>query len=233
VASVFGIFSWQLKLALGGAVAQSFQRTLYLEENLMIKIIIFDLSDVLITGLTGIEERLQVHLSAPKDEILRQFRSNTMLDFLLGYCSEEEYLQKLKAEHGWELSVEEIKKIIREHFKKAIPGTGEIVTNLANHYPLFLLSDHGREWVEYIEREHTFLKLFKSRFYSFDLHTRKNNSDTYTKVLNLINAIPEECLFIDDRPIFLDVAKEVGFNTIQFDDSNQLRAALERYSITI
>ena len=32
----------------------------------MIKIIIFDLSDVLITGLTGIEERLQVHLSCPQ-----------------------------------------------------------------------------------------------------------------------------------------------------------------------
>jgi putative hydrolase of the HAD superfamily len=199
----------------------------------VIKIIIFDLSDVLITGLTGIEERLQVHLSAPKDEILRQFRSNTMLDFLLGYCSEEEYLQKLKLEHGWELSVEEIKKIIREHFKKVIPGTEEIVTSLSNHYSLFLLSDHGREWVEYIEREHTFLELFRLRFYSFELHMRKNNPDTYWKILKQIDAIPEECLFIDDRLMFLDVAKEVGLNTIHFDDSNQLRAALERYSISV
>jgi HAD superfamily hydrolase (TIGR01509 family) len=62
---------------------------------------------------------------------------------------------------------------------------------------------------------------------------RKNNSDTYTKVLNLINAIPEECLFIDDRPMFLDVAKEVGLSTIRFEDSIQLRAALGRYLITI
>jgi putative hydrolase of the HAD superfamily len=199
----------------------------------MIKIIIFDLSDVLITGLTGIEERLQVYLSSPKDEILSQFRGKTMLDFLLGYCSEEEYLQKLKREHGWELSVEEMKKIIREHFKQVIPGTEEIVTSLSNNYPLFLLSDHGREWVEYIEREHPFLKLFRRRFYSFEMHLRKNNPDTYRKVLNQIEAIPEACLFIDDRPMFLNVAKEVGLNTIQFEDSNQLRAGLEKYSISV
>jgi putative hydrolase of the HAD superfamily len=199
----------------------------------MIKVIIFDLSDVLITGLTGIEERLQVYLSSPKDEILSQFRSDTMLDFLLGYCSEEEYLQKLKLEHCWELGVEEIKMIIREHFKQVIPGTEEIVTSLSNSYSLFLLSDHGREWIEYIEREHTFLKLFKLRFYSFEMHMRKNNPDTYRKILNQIEAIPEECLFIDDRLMFLDAAKEVGLNTIQFEDSNQLRAGLERYSITI
>ena len=107
------------------------------------------------------------------------------------------------------------------------------MTSLSNHYSLFLLSDHGREWVEYIEREHTFLKLFRLRFYSFDLHMRKNNPDTYWKILSQIDALPEECLFIDDRPMFLDVAKEVGLSTIQFDNSNQLRAALERYSITI
>jgi HAD superfamily hydrolase (TIGR01509 family) len=62
---------------------------------------------------------------------------------------------------------------------------------------------------------------------------RKNNPDTYRKILNQIEAIPEECLFIDDRLMFLDAAKEVGLNTIQFEDSNQLRAGLERYSITI
>ena len=39
-----------------------------------------------------------------------------MLDFLLGYCSEEEYLHKLKLEHGWELSVEEI----REDYQRGI-----------------------------------------------------------------------------------------------------------------
>jgi putative hydrolase of the HAD superfamily len=205
----------------------------YLEHHLMIKVIIFDLSDVLITGLTGIEERLHVYLSSPKEEILRQFRSDIMLDFLLGYCSEEEYLQKLKLEYRWELSVDELKRIIREHFKKVIPGAEEIVTSLSNHYPLFLLSDHGREWIEYIETEHTFLKLFRLRFYSFEMHTRKNNPDTYRKVLSQIGVMPEACLFIDDRPMFLDVAKEVGLNTLQFENSTQLKAALERYSINL
>ena len=62
---------------------------------------------------------------------------------------------------------------------------------------------------------------------------RKNNPDTYKKVLNQIDAVPEECLFIDDRPAFLNVAKEVGLNTIQFVDSYQLGAELVGFSITL
>jgi hypothetical protein len=97
----------------------------------MVQIIIFDLSDVLVTGLTGIEETLHPLLSVPKDEILRQFRSDAMFDYLLGQCSEETYLQALQRKYAWKLGVEQIKAIIREHFKRTIPGAKDIVVTLA------------------------------------------------------------------------------------------------------
>jgi hypothetical protein len=62
----------------------------------MIRALLFDLSDVLVVGLTGIGARLQAYLPYPGDEILRQLRGDAMLDFLLGYCSEEEYLGRVK-----------------------------------------------------------------------------------------------------------------------------------------
>ena len=64
----------------------------------MIRALLFDLSDVLVVGLTGIGARLQAILPYPADEILRQLRGDAMLDFLLGYCSEEEYLGRVKRE---------------------------------------------------------------------------------------------------------------------------------------
>ena len=133
----------------------------------MIRTIIFDLSDVLVTGLTGIEEKLHLLLAVPKDEILPQFRSAAMLDYLLGQCSEEKYLQTLRHEYGWKLGVEQLKAVIREHFKQVVPGAEEIVVALARQYALVLLSDHGREWAQYIETEHPFLALFQRRFYSY------------------------------------------------------------------
>jgi len=199
----------------------------------MIRAILFDLSDVLVVGLTGIEARLQAYLPYPGDEILRQLRSDAMLDFLLGYCSEEEYLGRVKHDYGWELSIDQIKAIIRQHFKTAIPGAGEIVASLAKDYPLYLLSDHGREWARYIEAEHTFLGLFTRRFYSFDLHLRKNNPEAYREVLRQTGVPAAECLFIDDRPGFLAAAGQVGLAGILFEAGDQLRSKLGEYSIAM
>jgi FMN phosphatase YigB (HAD superfamily) len=199
----------------------------------MIRALLFDLSDVLVVGLTGIGARLQTILPYPADEILRQLRGDAMLDFLLGYCSEEEYLGRVKHDYGWEPDIDQIKAIIRQHFKTAIPGAGAIVASLAKDYPLYLLSDHGREWARYIEAEHAFLGLLRRRFYSFELHLRKNNPEVYREVLRQIGVPAAECLFIDDRPGFLAAASQAGLAGIQFEGSEQLRSRLAEYSIAM
>lgn len=94
-----------------------------------------------------------------------------------------------------------------------------------------LLSDHGREWIDYIEQTHPFLAIFSSRFYSFDLHTRKTNPATYQYILSTLNLQAEACLFIDDREKFLEVAKEVGLQTLHFTDSLHVKAILEAQRI--
>ena len=199
----------------------------------MIRALLFDLSDVLVVGLTGIEARLQPYLPYAGDEILRQLRGDAMLDFLLGYCSEEEYLGRVKRDYGWEPDIDQIKAVIRQHFKTAMPGASDIVTSLAKDYPLYLLSDHGREWARYIEAEHAFLGLFTRRFYSFELHLRKNNPAVYREVVRQIGVPAAECLFIDDRPGFLAAASQVGLVGIRFENSEQLRYKLREHSIAI
>lgn len=199
----------------------------------MIQAILFDLNDTLVTGLTGIEVRLQPLLHQPGDIILKQFRSDYMLDFLLGYCSEDEYLSNLKQAYGWEPSIEQLKAIIREHFKTAMPGMSDMVTSLAKRYPLYLVSDNGREWTEYVEAEHAFLRLFSNRFYSFESHTRKNNPDTYREVLHQIGAEASACLFVDDRTPFLETAAQVGLIPILFESSTLLRNKLRECGIEL
>jgi hypothetical protein len=45
----------------------------------MIRALLFDLSYVLVVGLTGVEARLQAYLPYPGDEILRQLRSDAIV----------------------------------------------------------------------------------------------------------------------------------------------------------
>jgi HAD superfamily hydrolase (TIGR01509 family) len=192
----------------------------------MINAIIFDLSDTLVAGLTGAGARLEKLLPYSGDEILRQLRGDEMLPFILGRCTEDEYLASLARAHNWPPAIDEIKAVIREHFRSAIPGAREMVLDLAGRHPLYLLSDHGREWAEYIEAQHDFLALFRRRFYSFELHMRKNSAGTYGRVVRMIGASPQECLFIDDRRAFLDAAKEAGLQTLPFEDPAQVMNAV-------
>jgi HAD superfamily hydrolase (TIGR01509 family) len=183
-----------------------------------VRAILFDLSDVLVVGLTGVGAVLERRLGYPAAEIERQLRSQP----LLGECTEDEYLRRVKQEYAWEIDLGDLKKSIREHFDQPVPGMVEIVTALAKSYPLYLLSDHGREWIEYIEARHLVLSLFTQKFYSFSLHMRKNDPATYRTVLSLMDCEAQECIFIDDRRAFLDAAARVDLLTILFEDSRHL-----------
>lgn len=198
-----------------------------------IRAIIFDLSDTLVIGLGSIGPRLETMLKIPAGEIPDQLRDDAMLDFLLGGCTEDEYLSRVKSIYGWEPPIEDIKAVIREHFKDAIPGMPDIVAGLARSYPLYLLSDHGREWARYIESAHPFMSLFRRRFYSFDLHARKKKPETFAEVVRQIGAQPGECLMIDDRQPFLDAAGKAGLQTLLFEGSDMLRAALMQMGIIL
>jgi FMN phosphatase YigB (HAD superfamily) len=193
--------------------------------------IIFDLNDTLVVGLTGIGPQLEPLLHAPADEIPSLFREDPMLDFLLGHCTEDEYLAEIKAMHGWDADIQDIKPILREHFKQAIPGMPEIVAALAKTYPLVLLSDQGREWGEYVEDIHPFIRLIPRRFYSYQMHRRKTDPATFAGVVNEIGAAPADCLMIDDRQGFLDFAAEAGLQTILFEGSGPLRDQLTSLGI--
>jgi FMN phosphatase YigB (HAD superfamily) len=197
----------------------------------MTRALLFDLSDVIVVGLTGVGARLEPFLPYSAAEILGQLRGIQFLPFLLGEVTEEEYLQGVLGKFRWSLQVSDVKAIVREHFPTPVPGTGEIIASLGKAYPLFLSSDHGREWAIYIEEVHPVLAMFQRRFYSFDLHKRKNDPATYTEVLRQIREEPSQCLFIDDRLEFRQAAAEAGIETLAFESSRQLRSELTRRAI--
>ena len=199
----------------------------------MIKCIIFDLADTLVRGLTGIENELVHFLPLPKEQILSYFRGDCFIDFLLGSISEEDYLQELISRYQWDVDKDTLKKIIRDNFCYDVPGMADIVQQLSERYLLVLLSNHGKEWAEYIESVHGFLKVFKYRFYSYDMKCSKANPDIYLRLLEKIKLRPNNCLFIDDREKFLEIAKNQGIHTIRFENCEHLKLSLSEFGIQV
>jgi putative hydrolase of the HAD superfamily len=60
---------------------------------------------------------------------------------------------------------------------------------------------------------------------------RKPEPDIYRLALEITQKRPEECCFIDDRALNLEVAKRMGMHTIEMDNVVQLRSELQKIGV--
>jgi FMN phosphatase YigB (HAD superfamily) len=195
--------------------------------------IIFDLSEVLIAGLVGVEKMLSQELFAPEDEILPGFLGNLFLAFLTGNISEEMYLEHIISRERWNIAIPRLKELIRVNFHNEVEGSLDILRRLSSRYGLILHSDHGKEWIEYIRSIHPFIKVFKHAFYSFELKGLKHQPGTFETILSLLAIHPQSCLFIDDNPINVAAASSVGIQGVQFRNASQLERELLQMKILL
>ena len=193
--------------------------------------LIFDLSEVLIAGLVGIEHTLSQRMGLPAEDILAEFGGELLADICCGQISEEDYLASILERTEWPVTLQELQGIIRENFRGCVAGMQELVTSLVEKYELVLLSDHAKEWIAVIQPMHPFLSVFKYQLYSFQLQKTKKEPEIFKEVLAILHKQPEECLFIDDNPANILSAAEAGIKGIQFIDTSQLTQELKRNNI--
>ena len=191
--------------------------------------IIFDLSEVLIFGLVGVEKNLATVLQVPEAEILKCFAGDGLQQICRGEISEEAYLQQILTLQKWSLSAELLKTSIRENFHREVEGTRSIMLHLAKKYEVVLLSDHAREWVTYIKSVHPFLGEFKQTFFSYELGKTKKDPKIFEEILEKLSCRASECWLIDDSAENIRVAASVGINGIQFQNAKQLQEQLVRH----
>ncbi len=147
--------------------------------------------------------------------------------------AEEAYWKALVNKHHWKISVDDLKKAVRENFRE-IKGTRKIIEELKqNGYKLGLLSVHAKEWIEHCEEQFNYHRLFDSFMYSFEVAVSKPERRAYELMLQKLNTIPGDCLFIDDSPKNTDAAKELGIEVIPFISPEQLREDLKKLQIRI
>ncbi len=193
--------------------------------------IIFDLGEVFIAGLQGLEKRVSKRLCIPEEGILESFRKDALFQLMKGRISEDAYLASVLERTGWNLNARSLKRIIRRNFHRMVQGSLSVLRRLANTYRVVLHSDHVREWIHYINSVHPFLRLFDERFYSFELGRMKEEPAAFETVLDALGVEPDECLFVDDRIRNVQTAESVGIRSIRFHNSRRLRHDLEAMRI--
>lgn len=202
----------------------------------MIKNIIFDLSEVIISGYHGIEHRIEQKYNIPAQEFKNRKRETVTIFFQLmrGNLTEEEYWKKFLEGTNWDITVEELKSTIREYMNQPIEGTMELIKKLKGKYRLILLSDHVREWMDYLQEKNQDIKIFDQVILSYKIGSLKCDEQTFKQVLKQTQIMANETLFIDDLEININRAEEAGIHGILFQNANQLKEELEQnYHIQI
>ena len=199
----------------------------------MITTIIFDLSEVYLTGLLGVEKRLEKALGIKANKIKAGLCGPELAALFHGEITEDDYWLKVIERNGWKAKTGALKKAVRKNFRE-IKGTREIVEQLKEDgFRLGLLSVHAKEWVDYCAQKFGYHELFHSASYSFEVAASKPDKKVYRLILRKLQAKPQECLFIDDHAKNLVPAKKMGMAAILFKNPRQLKQELARLGIAV
>jgi putative hydrolase of the HAD superfamily len=83
--------------------------------------------------------------------------------------------------------------------------------------------------IEAFQLRRDFLVFFSSCY----VRSRKPEEAIFRVALEVSQRAPEQCLFIDDRPLNLDSPRRLGMHTIHYQNAEQLRAELGKHGVEV
>lgn len=89
-----------------------------------------------------------------------------------------------------------------------------------------ILSNMGDAVHEHMQRSLDWLARFDVLVWSYQLGIAKPDPAIYRHTLTKLGVQPNEALFIDDKLVNVEAARELGLHALQFSSVEQLRAAL-------
>jgi len=201
----------------------------------MITTIFFDIGGVLLTDGWGHDSRRAAaeqfgldweEYSDRHEKVGHAIETNRM--------SLEQYLDRAIFYRPREFSREEFRAFIFAQSQPK-PESIAIVAQLAdskNHF-LATINNEVLELNLYRLEHFGLRRYFRVFFSSCFLGLRKPDEAIYRLALQVTQEAPANCIFIDDREVNLECPRELGLNTILFQDAAQLRADLTEAGIEL
>jgi len=146
----------------------------------------------------------------------------------------EAYLKRAIFYQPRSFGVEEFREFIFTQ-SQPHPETIEIGRQLAASKNFFMATINNEIFELNVYRLNTFglRNIFSAFFSSCFLGIRKPDEAIYRLALQVTQREAAECLFIDDREVNLECPREMGLNTIRYENASQLRDALKQHRIAI
>jgi len=199
----------------------------------MIKNIIFDLGNVLL----NFKPLEFLYAKIPEKQMAHQiyeeiFKSGEWLALDRGVITEEEAINAI-CDRNTEQS-QLIKFVMNDWYQMLTPieDVIDVLKELRNMgYKIYFLSNFHLLAYEDVYKRYDFFKYFDGGILSYKEKLMKPENDIYDKLIKTYEINPNESIFIDDTKENIDGATKLGFKTVLFTSSLELRKKLIEYNV--
>jgi len=206
-----------------------------MNNDIRIKALLLDIGGVFLTNGWGHQSRKLVteHFNIDYDEMNE--RHKIAFDaYETGKINLDDYLQMIVFHENRSFTNEEFKAFMFAQSQPLQPMI-DWTCKLKDRYHIKTASvnNEGRELNDYrisqfkLDR---FIDVFVSSSY---VHLRKPDRDIYKLAMDILQVKPEETLYIDDRPIFTEVAKSLGIHATRHISLEQTKRYLAEFGLIV
>jgi putative hydrolase of the HAD superfamily len=173
-------------------------------------------------------DRMAPLCSYAATEIPERLRSCDLVTrFEEGKVAPEDFVQELSAILELNVTYEEFCGIWSAIFLPDTLIPEELLVALKKRYRLLLLSNTNAIHFDMVWENYPLLRHFDHHVLSYRVGALKPSPAIYAEALRNAECAPEECFFTDDIPAYVEGAKALGMDAVQFENHQQIERELK------
>ena len=198
----------------------------------MYKAIIFDLGKVLVhfdfrRGYRALEGLCDY----PAAEIPKLVAATDLVQrFETGLIEPRDFVTSLSSLIGLHVDYDHFCRIWNCIFcETLIPES--MLEGLSARYRLLLLSNTNAIHFAFIRANYPILRHFHGLILSYEVKAMKPQPEIYRAAVERAGCLPGECFYTDDIPAFVEGARQIGIDAVQFESLEKLQEAMRARGI--
>jgi putative hydrolase of the HAD superfamily len=198
-----------------------------------ISAILWDVGGVLLSNAWDRAQRRRALEHFGLDEVEFEDRHEMLVSsFERGKISLEEYLQRTVFYRPRSFTSEEFRNFMFS-LSRPCQDTLALARSLAKScdYLMATVNNESAELNFYRIQTYGLRDVFDVFVSSCYVGLRKPEDGIYRLALDITQRSPEECCFVDDRPLNVDAAARFGMHTIRVESTQQLRYELQQLDV--
>ena len=196
--------------------------------------VFFDIGGVCLSNGWDREQRQLVARKFGFDYEAFDSRHRQVVDALeRGQLTLDDYLQWTLFYEPRPFTCDDIVEAIKQ-ISTPLSETLELIRALRDtrSYLLATINNESRELNEYRIERFELRALFMAFVSSCYLGLLKPQPEHYRRALQITQRTPDECLYVDDRPMNVEVARILGMHPVLFSDAAQLEVDLRTAGVS-